>query len=465
MTPKETLAFCRENDVRAVALKFTDFFGQWGHTTIPFSALSEATFDEGIVFDGSNVQGWQRIEESDMLLVPVADNCFLDPFTQLPTLNLICNVVDPSTQHQYSRDPRHIARKAVEHLRSTGIAQTAYFGPEVEFFIFDDVRFSQDASGARFEIDSMEAEWNRAREESPNLSSKIQHQRGYMSCPPADQTMDLRNEIMQALMDSGVTVERQQHAVATAGQAEIDLRYAELVQMADQVMTFKHIVKNVARKHQKTVTFMPKPILGDAGSGMHIHFSLWNDDQPLFSGDQYAGLSEMAMHAVGGILKHARSLLAITNPTTNSYRRLVPGFEAPVNLSYSQRNRSASCRIPLYSSSAETRRIEFRCPDPTCNPYLAFPAVLMAALDGIENKIDPGQPIDELSKGAAEASATPVSLRESLDALEADHEYLMRGDVFTLDVIENWIEYKRIHEVDALARSPHPWEFCWYYNA
>jgi glutamine synthetase len=466
---KELLAYCREKDVKAIDLRFMDFIGLWQHTTIPVHALEEEMFEEGLGFDGSSIRGWQSIDESDMLLMPQADTAFLDPFTKLPTLNIICNIADPITHEDYSRDPRNVARKAVAYLNSTGVADTAFFGPEAEFFIFDDVRYDQRASAGFFYIDSIEAEWNRGRDEGPNLGYKIRHKEGYFPCPPMDQMMDIRNEMMQTLIECGLDVECQHHEVGTAGQSEIDLKYNKMVKMADSLMIYKYVVKNVAFKHNKTVTFMPKPIYGDNGSGMHTHMSFWKDGKPLFAGDGYAGLSEIAMYAIGGILKHAPAVLAFTNPTTNSYKRLVPGYEAPVNLAYSQRNRSAACRIPMYSPSPKAKRIEFRCPDPSCNPYLAFSAIMMAALDGIQNKIDPGSPLDKNiydlpPEEAANVAKTPASLSDALDALQADHEFLLRGDVYTKDVVETWIKYKRQHEVNAMRLRPHPYEFCLYFD-
>ena len=474
MTPKEVLALCREKDVKAVDLRFMDFPGLWQHFTIPVSKLSEDVFEDGLGFDGSSIRGWQAINESDMLVVPQPDTAFIDPFTQLPTLSIICNIQDPITGEDYTRDPRNVARKAVNYLKSTGIADTAYFGPEAEFFIFDDVRFDQNPNSGYYYVDSIEGEWNRGKDtkaagEGPNLGYKLRHKEGYFPVPPADQMMDIRNEMMQCMIDCGIDVEAQHHEVGTAGQSEIDLRFQELVKIADAMLLYKYIIKNVAKKHGKTVTFMPKPVFTDNGSGMHTHMSLWKGDEPLFAGNSYAGLSEMALHAIGGILKHAPSLLAFTNPTTNSYKRLVPGYEAPVNLAYSQRNRSACCRIPMYSPSPKSKRVEFRCPDPSCNPYLAFSALLMAGLDGIQNKINPGEPLDKdlydlPPEQAAEVQQTPGSLDEVLTALERDHAFLLRGDVFTEDVIETWIEYKRENEVDALRLRPHPYEFCMYYD-
>ncbi len=469
MTPKEILAYCKEKDVKAIDFRFMDFPGLWQHTTIPVTQLDEDTFEDGLGFDGSSIRGWQAINESDMLIMPQPETAFLDPFTELPTLNIICNIQDPITREDYSRDPRNVARKAVNYLNSSGVADTAYFGPEAEFFIFDDVRYDQTPAGGYFHLDSIEAEWNRGRDERPNLGYKIRHKEGYFPCPPMDQTMDIRNEMMQTMIDCGLDVECQHHEVGTAGQAEIDLRFQEMVTMADQLMTYKYIVKNVAFKRGKTATFMPKPIYSDNGSGMHVHLSLWKAGEPLFAGDGYAGLSEIAIHAIGGILKHAPAILAFTNPTTNSYKRLVPGYEAPVNLAYSQRNRSAACRIPMYSQSPKAKRIEFRCPDPSCNPYLAFSALLMAAIDGIQNKTDPGEALDKdiydlPPEEAANVPKTPGSLEAALDALEADNEFLQRGDVFTGDVIDTWLSYKRENEVDAIRLRPHPYEFCMYYD-
>lgn len=469
MTPKEVLALCREKDVKAVDFRFMDFPGLWQHFTIPVDQLEEDTFEDGLGFDGSSIRGWKAINESDMLVMPQPETAFIDPFTQMTTLAMVCNIQDPITREDYSRDPRNVARKAVNYLRSSGIADIAYFGPEAEFFIFDDVRFDQTANEGFYFVDSIEGQWNRGREEGPNLGYKLRHKEGYFPVPPADQMMDLRNEMMQTMVECGLTVECQHHEVGTAGQAEIDLKFQELVHMADQMLLYKYIIKNTAKKHGKTVTFMPKPVFSDNGSGMHTHMSLWKDGEPLFAGGSYAGLSDTALHAIGGLLRHAPSVLAFTNPTTNSYKRLVPGYEAPVNLAYSQRNRSAACRIPMYSPSPKAKRIEFRCPDASCNPYLAFSAMLMAAIDGIQNKIDPGDPLDkdiyDLSpEEAAEVPTTPASLGESLAALERDHEFLLLGDVFTKDVVQTWIEYKRENEVEALALRPHPYEFCMYYD-
>ncbi|HEV3136850.1 MAG TPA: type I glutamate--ammonia ligase [Pirellulales bacterium] len=469
MTPKEVLALCREKEVKAVDLRFMDFPGMWQHFTIPVSKLDEDVFEDGLGFDGSSIRGWQAINESDMLVVPQPDTAFLDPFTTLPTLVMVCNIQDPITREDYSRDPRNVARKAVNYLKSTGIADTCYCGPEAEFYIFDDVRFDQRPNEGYYHVDSVEGEWNRGRKENPNLGYKLRYKEGYFPVPPSDQMMNIRNEMMQTMIDCGLDLEAQHHEVGTAGQAEIDLRFQDLVRMADSMMIYKYITKNVARKYNKTVTFMPKPLFGDNGSGMHTHISLWKGSNPLFAGSGYAGLSEMALHAIGGLLKHAPSILAFACPTTNSYKRLVPGYEAPVNLAYSQRNRSASCRIPMYSPSPKAKRVEFRCPDPSCNPYLTFAAMLMAVIDGVQNKINPGQPLDKdiydlAPEELAEVPKTPGSLEESLAALRRDHEFMLRGDVFTPDVIDTWIWYKNEKEVDAMRLRPHPYEFCLYYD-
>jgi len=467
VTPKEVLALCREKNVKAVDLRFMDFPGLWQHFTIPVAALTEDVFEDGLGFDGSSIRGWQRINESDMLVVPQPETAVLDPFTQIPTLSMISNIQDPITREDYSRDPRNVARKAINYLKSTGIADTCYVGPELEFFIFDDIRYDQTSNCGYYYIDSVEGQWNRGREEKPNLGSKLRYKEGYFPVPPADQMMNVRNEMMQTLVECGISVEAQHHEVATGGQAEIDMRFDNLVSMADKVMMYKYICKNVARKYGKLACFMPKPLFADNGSGMHCHLSLWKGGEPLYAGSGYAGLSDMALYAIGGLLKHAPTICAFAAPTTNSYKRLVPGFEAPVNLAYSQRNRSASVRIPMYSPNPKTKRLEFRCPDPSCNPYLAFATMLMAMIDGIQNKVDPGEPLDkdiydlspEEMKGVP---TTPGSLAEALAALRKDHEFMLRGNVFTPDVIDTWIWYKTENEVDALRLRPHPYEFCLY---
>ncbi len=467
MTPKEVLALCREKDVKAVDMRFMDFPGLWQHFTIPVAKLDEDVFEDGLGFDGSSIRGWRAINESDMLVVPQPETAVIDPFTELTTLSMICNIQDPITREDYSRDPRNVARKAVNYMKSTGVGDTCYIGPEAEFFIFDDIRFEQTPNAGFYYIDSVEGQWNRGRDEGPNLGSKLRYKEGYFPVPPADQMMNIRNEMMNYLIESGIDVEAQHHEVGTAGQSEIDMKFDNLVDMADKMMMYKYIIKNVARKHNKLVTFMPKPIYSDNGSGMHTHLSIWKADQPLFAGNGYAGLSDMALYAIGGLLKHAAAICAFSNPTTNSYKRLVPGFEAPVNLAYSQQNRSAAVRIPMYSPSPKAKRVEFRCPDPSCNPYLAFAAILMASLDGIHNKIDPGEPLDKdiydlTPEELQDVPTTPGSLEDALKALRDDHEFLLRGDVFTPDVIDTWIWYKTENEVNQLKLRPHPYEFCMY---
>jgi glutamine synthetase len=468
-TPKDVLELMDKEKIEVVDLRFMDFPGLWQHFSIPPREVDEDMFEGGLGFDGSSIRGWQAINESDMLVKPVPQTAFIDPFFAAKTLVMICNICDPITGEDYSRDPRNIARKAVNYLKSTGIADIAYFGPEAEFFIFDDIRFDQNEHEGYYHIDSVEGRWNTGRVEDPNLGYKVRYKEGYFPVPPTDSLQDMRSEMMLTLEKIGIQVEAQHHEVATAGQAEIDMRFAPLVEMADNMLKYKYVIKNTARKHNKTVTFMPKPLFNDNGTGMHVHLSLWKGDQNLFAGDGYAGLSEIALYTIGGLLKHTPSLLAFTSPTTNSYKRLVPGFEAPVNLAYSSRNRSAAVRIPMYSPSVKAKRIEFRCPDPSCNPYLAFSAMLMAALDGIQNKIHPGEPLDKdiydlPPEELAKVPHTPGSLRESLNALEADHAYLLKGDVFTSDVIETWIHYKMHNEVEALDLRPHPWEFALYYD-
>ena len=469
MTPKEVLAWIRQEAVRAVDLRFMDFPGSWKHFTIPSERLDEASFEDGFGFDASSVRGWQQINESDMLVLPVSESAFIDPFRQERTLNMFCNILDPITREDYTRDPRNVARKAEVYMRSTGIADTAFFGPELEFFVFDDVRFDQTRNSAFYYLDSNEGQWNTGKSQEPNLGHKIRYREGYFPCPPSDSHHDLRSEMMRCMIDSGIQVEGHHHEVASGGQGEIDLRYDSLVRMADAVLKYKYIVKSVAHKNGKTATFMPKPIYEDNGSGMHVHASLWQDGRNLFAGSSYAGISELGMHAIGGLLKHARALSAITNPTTNSYKRLVPGFDAPTTISYSSRNRSAAVRIPVYSARPQARRIEYRCPDGSANPYLAFSAMLMAMLDGVINRIDPGEPLDrniydlgpEVLKGLP---GLPLSLEEALLALEVDHDFLMRGDVFTEDVLSTWIRDKREQEVNAIRTRPHPFEFHLYYE-
>jgi glutamine synthetase len=469
MTPKEVLALIREKAVLAVDLRFMDFPGLWQHFTIPAEELEEAVFEQGLGFDGSSIRGWQAINESDMLVMPVAETAFIDPFCKECTLTMICNIQDPLTKEDYTRDPRNVARKSVNYMKSIGIAETAYFGPELEFFIFDDVRYDQTQHSGYYFIDSVEGAWNTGRAEGPNLGYKVRYKEGYFPVPPSDSTHDIRTEMMLSMIQCGLKIEAQHHEVATGGQGEIDMRFAPLVEMADNVLKYKYIVKNVARKHGKTATFMPKPIFMDNGSGMHVHTSLWKNNINLFAGSGYSGLSEMAMYAIGGLLRHAPALCAIANPTTNSYKRMVPGYEAPVNLAYSQRNRSAAVRIPVYSHNPRTKRIEYRCPDGSCNPYLAFAAMLMAMIDGIKHKMKPGEPLDKdiydlEPEELAKVPKTPGSLEESLACLEKDHEFLLHGDVFTKDVISTWIWYKREKEVDAIRLRPHPFEFALYYD-
>ncbi len=460
----------KEAELKIVDLKFTDLPGVWQHFSIPIEDLNDELFEEGIGFDGSSIRGFQSIHESDMLLVADPETACLDPVLDVPTLNLICNVLDPVTRQRYSRDPRYVAQKAETYLRTTGIAEVSYWGPELEFYIFDDVRYDQTAHCGYYFIDSNEGVWNTGRQENPNLGYKLRHKEGYFPTPPADTFQDVRSEIILKMKEVGVPVEVHHHEVGTAGQGEIDMKYTTLTKMADSVMYYKYLVRNVARKHGKTATFMPKPIFGDNGSGMHTHQSLWKGDTNLFWDEKgYAQISQTAKYYIGGLLRHAAALLGLCAPTTNSYRRLVPGFEAPVNLVYSQRNRSAAVRIPVYSNKSKSKRIEFRCPDPTCNPYLCFAAQLMAGLDGIRNKINPGEPIDkdlyELEpEEAASVRSTPGSLAEVLDALQKDHEWLLQGDVFTPDVVETWLTYKRERELAAVNLRPVPYEFYLYFD-
>ena len=467
MTPKEVLAMAQAKGAKVLDLRFMDFPGMWQHTSYPISELTEECFEEGFGFDGSSIRGWQAINESDMLLMPQPATAFIDPFTAAVTLVIICNIQDPVTGDDYTRDPRNIAKKAVTLMQASGIADTCYFGPEAEFFLFNDIRYDQNQHEGYYHVDSREGIWNAGRDEKPNLGFKLRYKEGYFPTPPSDSMMDIRTEMMLHLQDCGVQVECHHHEVSTGGQCEIDMRFSPLVEMADRLMIYKYVVKNVARQHDLVATFMPKPIFEDNGSGMHTHFSLWKEGQPLFAGDGYAGLSEMAMYAMGGLLKHARAICAFTNPSTNSYKRLVPGYEAPVNLAYSQRNRSAALRIPMYSPSPSSKRLEFRCPDPSCNAYLAFAAILMAAIDGIQNRIDAGKPLDvniyDLDpEQAAQVPQTPGSLEEALNELRQDHDFLLNGSVFTPDVIDTWIEYKMENEVDAVRLRPHPYEFMLY---
>ena len=470
MTPKEVMSLIKEKSIQAVDLRFVDLPGVWQHFTVSTREFAEDIFQEGIGFDGSSIRGFQEIQESDMLLVPDAASAFLDPFTAAPTLILICNVRDPVTGEPYSRDARYVAAKAENYLKSTGIADTAYFGPEPEFFIFDDVRFSQSYEHGFYFIDAKEGFWNSGKEENPNLGYKPRYKEGYFPVPPMDSHQDIRTEMALTLEQIGIDTEIHHHEVGTAGQAEINMRFDSLKNMGDKLLKFKYVIKNVAHRHNKTVTLMPKPIFQDNGSGMHVHQSLWKGNKNVFfEAGGYGDLSKTAVYYIGGILKHAPALLAFCAPTTNSYRRLVPGYEAPINLIYSQRNRSASVRIPVYSRTEKAKRIEVRFPDSAANGYLAFSAMLMAGLDGIQNKITPPAPIDKdlydlPPEDLAKVAKTPGTLSEVLDALEKDHDFLLKGDVFTRDVIETWLTYKRTREVDAIRLRPHPWEFALYFD-
>lgn len=469
MTPKEVIDFAKKNGAVMVDLKFIDFPGVWQHFTVPISELDEGMFEDGLGFDGSSIRGWQPIHASDMLVVPDPDTAVMDPIPAHPTLSLICNIVDAVTKENYSRDPRNIAQKADAYLKSTGIGDVAYFGPEAEFFIFDDIRFDQNSHEAFYSIDSVEGRWNTGTDEAPNLGYKPRHKEGYFPVPPTDSVHDLRSEIVLTLEKVGLRIECHHHEVATGGQCEIDMRFDSMLKMADNLMWFKYIIKNVALKHGRTVTFMPKPLFEDNGSGMHTHMSIWRGDNNLFAGDKYGGLSETGLNYIGGILKHAKGTCAFTNPTTNSYRRLVPGFEAPVNLAYSSRNRSAAVRIPMIATNPKAKRVEFRTPDPSCNPYLAFASLLMAGLDGIENKVDPGQPLDKNIYALApeelkDIPSVPGSLEESLKELQKDQTFLKKGDVFTQDAIDMWLEYKTEEEVNAMRLRPTPYEFALYYD-
>jgi glutamine synthetase len=470
MTPKEVVEFARQNKSQVVDMKFMDLLGTWQHFSVPMSELEEHLFEEGLGFDGSSVRGWQAINNSDMLVIPDPTTAVMDPFCKIPTVSMLGNIVDPITKEKYTRDPRSIAQKAEAYLKSTGIGDTAYFGPEAEFFIFDNVQYDNKSNESFYSVDSTEGDWNTGRDEGPNLGHKPRHKEGYFPVSPVDSLQDIRTEMMLLMEEVGITMECHHHEVATGGQCEIDMRFSPLVNCADNLMWYKYIVKNVAKRHNKTATFMPKPLFGDNGTGMHVHQSIWKDDKPLFAGNGYAGLSEIGLHYIGGILKHSRAICAFAAPTTNSYKRLVPGFEAPVNLAYSSRNRSASCRIPMYSPSPKAKRIEVRYPDPSCNGYLAFSVMLMAGLDGIENKIDPGEPLDKdiYALGPEELAKVPTlphSLEDAMQALEDDHEFLLKGDVFTQDVIDRWIEYKREKEIDPLRLRPHPLEFQMYFDA
>ena len=468
-TPAEVLKMAKENDVEMVDFKFIDLFGTWQHFSSPLSMVSEDTFEDGLGFDGSSVRGWKSIHASDMLMIPDPTTAKIDPFYDRPTLSLICNIHDPLTRERYERDPRNVAVKAEAYLKQSGIADVCNVGPEPEFFIFDDVRFETTANSSFFVVDSNEGAWNSGREEYPNLGYKPKHKGGYFPVPPNDSQANLRHEICAVLERVGLQIEREHHEVASGGQAEIDFRFDSLLTTADNTMWLKYVVKNVAHENGKTATFMPKPIGVDNGSGMHCHQSLWKNEKPLFAGDGYGGLSEIAMFYIGGILKHAPALAALTNPTINSYRRIVPGFEAPTSLAYSARNRSAAIRIPVAEQSPKSRRLEARFPDAAANPYLAFSALLMAGLDGVENKIHPGDPLDKDIYGLSpeelkDVPQLPGSLEEALVALENDHDFLLKGDVFTEDIITAWIDYKRSNELSAYKLAPTPLEFDLYFD-
>lgn len=469
-TPQEALNYIKENKIQIVDLKFIDMPGIWQHLSLFHDQIDETAFTDGVPFDGSSIRGWKAINESDMTMVIDPTTAWMDPFMAEPTISFICSIKEPRTGEPYSRCPRTIAQKAIDYLLTTGLGDTAFFGPEAEFFIFDDVRFDQTQNSGYYYVDSIEGRWNSGKEEAGgNLGYKPRYKEGYFPVAPTDTSQDMRTEMLLTMAKCGVPIEKHHHEVATGGQCELGFRFATLVQAADYLMTYKYVIKNVGKKYGKTITFMPKPLFNDNGSGMHVHQSIWKDGQPLFAGDQYAGFSQMGLHYIGGILKHAPALLAITNPTTNSYKRLVPGFEAPVNLAYSQGNRSASVRIPLSGTNPKAKRLEFRCPDATSNPYLAFAAMLCAGIDGIKNQIDPGEPLDvdiydlspeELSK----IPSTPGSLEGALEALEKDHSFLTETGVFTEDFIQTWISYKLDNEVNPMRLRPHPYEFALYYD-
>src|SRR6188768_1278027 len=467
-TPKSVIDNAKKQGAKMVDVKFVDTFGTWQHFSVPIAELTEEVFDEGFGFDGSSIRGWKSIEASDMLAMPDPNSAFIDPFCSVPTLSLTCTIAETGTKEAYNRDPRGIAQRGEKYLQSTGIADTAYFGPEAEFFIFDNVQYDHKPNGTFYSIDSEEGIWNSGRDEMPNLGYKIRHKEGYFPVGPTDTQQDIRTEMCLVMEQLGIKVERQHHEVATAGQAEIDFRFDTLVKTADTMMLYKYIIKNVTRKHGKTVTFMLKPLFGDNGSGMHTHQTLWKKNKPRFAGIEYAGISQMALYYIGGILMLAKALCAICIPTTYSYKRLVPGYEAPVNLAYSARNRSAAIRIPTFSESPKAKRIEYRPPDPAANPYLCYSALLMAGLDGVLNKIDPGEPMDknlyELPpEEHAKIPQMPGSLVEALDYLKDDHGFLLKGDVFTQDFLEMWIEHK-VRENDAIRLRPHPYEFYLYYD-
>ena len=467
-TPAEVLAYARESDAKILDLRFADLPGLWQHVSYPIGMLQEDSFEDGFGFDGSSIRGWQAISESDMLIMPDPNTAFIDPFPEVTTLCMICNILDPITKQHYERDPRWIAQKAEQYLQYTGIGDTAFFGAEAEFFLFDNVSFDSSYNFGFYKVDSEEGRWNSGRADN-NLGYRPRYKEGYFPVPPTDHLQDIRTEMVQVMENCGINIECHHHEVASGGQCEIDQRFDTLVLSADNMMLYKYIVRNVAFQQGKSATFMPKPLWNDNGSGMHTHQSIWKDGVPTFAGDDYAGLSETALHYIGGLLKHSPALAAIVAPTTNSYKRLVPGFEAPVSLAYSRRNRSAACRIPMYSQNPKSKRVELRYPDPSCNPYLAFAACLMAGLDGIQNKIDPGEALDkdiyDLSpEELASVPSLPDDLSGSLDALERDHDFMTQNDVFTDELISSYIDYKRTAEVDAVRQRPHPYEFSLYYD-
>lgn len=468
MSPSEVLEFAKAQNARQIDIRFTDLPGLSQHISYPISQLTEDSFEEGFGIDGSSIRGWAAINESDMLLIPDPATYYMDPFFETPTLCMVGDIIDPITRQRYDRDPRWIAKKAEMFLQNSGLADTAFFGAEAEFFIFDNIRFDQNQHSGFYFIDAEEGRWNSSRAEN-NLGYRPRYKEGYFPLPPTDHYQDLRAEMVEVMLSVGLQIECHHHEVATGGQCEIDQRFDTLVKSADNMMLFKYCVRNVAYRYGKTVTFMPKPLFGDNGNGMHVHQSLWRAGTPLFAGDGYAGLSQMALWYIGGLLKHSRALSAIIAPTTNSYKRLVPGYEAPVNLAYSRRNRSAAVRIPMYSASPKSKRIEYRPPDPSANPYLAFSALLMAGIDGILNKIDPGESLDkdiyDLSpEELRKVPSMPGSLDEALDCLDADHDFLLKGDVYTDELIEAFINYKRKAEAEAVRLRPHPYEFALYYD-
>jgi len=469
-TPQDVIDLAKSAGIQIVDFRFIDLPGVWQHFSTPVDDLTPELFEEGLGFDGSSIRGYKQIHESDMLLLPDPTTAYVDPILKIPTIDMICNIFDPVTREAYDRDPRYISQKAEKYLQGTGLADISYWGPELEFYIFDDVQYDQNAHSGYYFVDSKEGIWNTGRDEGPNLGYKIRHKEGYFPCPPADSLQDFRSEIVLKMKEVGVPVEVHHHEVGTAGQAEIDMRFSTMTKMADNVMYYKYIIRNVADKYGKSATFMPKPLFGDNGSGMHTHQSLWKGETNIFYDESgYAGLSKTAQYYIGGILKHAPALLGFCAPTTNSYKRLVPGYEAPVNLAFSQSNRSAAVRIPIYSKSPKAKRVEFRCPDPSANPYLCFAAQLMAGLDGIQNKIEPGEPLEkdlyDLPPEEAKAvKNTPGDLGAVLDELEADHEFLLRGDVFTKDCIEAWISYKRERELEQVNLRPTPYEYYLYYD-